>query len=69
MESPLCGPFLCSKMEVLFILIGASTFIALVFLCAFFWANTDGQYDDDETPAIRMLFDDELASHEPKEND
>ena len=55
-------------MEVIFILIGASFFIALVFLFAFYWANKSGQYDDDYTPSIRILFDDEFDSSQEKEN-
>lgn len=46
-------------MEVIFILIGFSLLIALGFLGAFIWATRSGQYDDDYTPSIRMLFDDE----------
>lgn len=46
-------------MEVIFILIGFSLLIALGFLFAFIWATKSGQYDDDYTPSIRMLFDDE----------
>ena len=46
-------------MEVIFILVGFSLLIALGFLAAFIWATKSGQYDDDYTPSIRMLFDDE----------
>ena len=46
-------------MEVIFILIGFSLLIALGFLFAFIWATKTGQYDDDYTPSIRMLFDDD----------
>lgn len=49
-------------MEVIFILIGFSLIIALGFLFAFIWATKSGQYDDDYTPSIRMLFDDEIKS-------
>jgi cbb3-type cytochrome oxidase maturation protein len=49
-------------MEVIFILIGFSLLIALGFLFAFIWATKSGQYDDDYTPSIRMLFDDEMDS-------
>ena len=54
-------------MDVLYFLIGCSVFIALIFLGAFFWANKTGQHEDTQTPAIRMLFDDELSI--PKEKD
>jgi cbb3-type cytochrome oxidase maturation protein len=46
-------------MNVIFFLIVLSLIIALGFLAAFFWAVRSGQYDDDYTPSVRMLFDDE----------
>ncbi|MEQ9441489.1 MAG: cbb3-type cytochrome oxidase assembly protein CcoS [Cyclobacteriaceae bacterium] len=45
-------------MSVIFILIGISLLVALCFLLAFLWASRSGQYDDDYTPSVRMLFDD-----------
>jgi cbb3-type cytochrome oxidase maturation protein len=50
-------------MSVLFILIAASIITALGFLVAFIWSVKSGQYDDDYTPSVRMLFDDELVSN------
>lgn len=47
-------------MEVIFVLILISLAVAAGFLMAYFWAMRAGQYDDDYTPAVRMLFDDEL---------
>ena len=49
-------------MDVLYFLIGCSVFVALIFLGAFIWANKTGQHEDTQTPAIRMLFDDELST-------
>lgn len=49
-------------MDALYFLIGCSVFVALVFLGAFIWANKSGQHEDTQTPAIRILFDDELSS-------
>jgi len=46
-------------MAVIFILIGLSLIVALIFLFLYIWSVKDGQYDDDQTPAIRILFDDE----------
>ena len=46
-------------MEVIFYLIGASLIVAGIFLAAFIWAVRSGQYDDDQGPAMRILFDDE----------
>lgn len=45
-------------MNIIFLLIGCSVFVALIFLIAFFWANKTGQHDDLYTPSIRILFDD-----------
>ena len=45
-------------MSVLILLIGFSIVIAGGFLVAFIWSVKKGQYDDDYTPSIRMLFDD-----------
>lgn len=53
-------------MEVIFILIGFSLLIALGFLASFIWATKTGQYDDNYTPSVRMLFDDEVVEKEDK---
>ena len=45
-------------MSVIFILISISLLVAVCFLGAFLWAIKTGQYDDNQTPAIRMLFED-----------
>jgi cbb3-type cytochrome oxidase maturation protein len=49
-----------SKMSVLFVLIAVSITVALGFLGAFLWSVRSGQYEDDYTPAIRMLFDNDI---------
>jgi len=49
-------------LSALFILIGISILVAAVFLVAFLWSVNDGQYDDDYTPSVRMLFDNEPES-------
>ena len=48
-------------MSVIYILITVSIAVAVVFLIAFIKAVKSGQYDDDYTPSVRMLFDDELV--------
>jgi len=45
-------------MSVIFILIGCSLLLASSFLIAFLWANKAGQFEDDYTPSVRMLFED-----------
>lgn len=46
-------------MNIFYLLIGVSLFAALIFLAAFIWAVKSGQFDDNETPSMRILFDDE----------
>ena len=45
-------------MNIIFLLIGISLILALVFLAAFFWSVKTGQFTDDYTPSVRVLFDD-----------
>jgi cbb3-type cytochrome oxidase maturation protein len=47
-------------LSALFVLIGISIFVAGGFLAAFLWSVDKGQFDDDYTPSIRILFDDEV---------
>ncbi len=51
-------------MSVLFVLIIISIVVAASFLGAFIWSVKSGQYEDDYTPSVRMLFDDELTKKE-----
>ena len=46
-------------MSALYFLIGASLFAAVGFLVAFIYTVKSGQYDDDYTPAVRILFENE----------
>lgn len=46
-------------MSVIFLLIIISVSVASVFLVGFIWAVKNGQYEDDYSPSVRMLFDDE----------
>lgn len=50
------------NMSVILLLIGVSVLVAGAFLAAFLWSVKNGQMDDDYTPSIRMLFDDEIPS-------
>ena len=54
--------FLCT-MGIIYLMLIVSLVIALIFLVGFFWAAKNGQYDDDYTPSIRMLFDEETDSN------
>ena len=52
-------------MSVIYLLITVSIFVAVLFLIAFIKAVRSGQYDDDYTPSVRMLFDDEIVKENP----
>lgn len=54
-------------MEVLYITIGVSIVVALIFFFAFIKSVKSGQYDDTYTPSVRMLFDDELVIDKKKD--
>lgn len=55
-------------MNIFYLLIGVSLFAALIFLGAFIWAVKSGQFDDNETPSMRILFDDELPAETKTDN-
>ncbi|MCC9137372.1 cbb3-type cytochrome oxidase assembly protein CcoS [Pontibacter silvestris] len=48
-------------MIIIFLLIGISVTVASGFLGGFLWAVRSGQFDDDYTPAVRMLFENEVT--------
>ncbi|QMU26649.1 cbb3-type cytochrome oxidase assembly protein CcoS [Adhaeribacter radiodurans] len=52
-------------MTIIFLLIGISLTVALLFLGSFIWAVRSGQYEDDYTPAVRMLFEEETPKDNP----
>ena len=49
-------------MKIIISLILVSLLIVIGFIAAFFWAVSSGQYDDDYTPSVRILLDDEDIS-------
>ena len=51
------------SMSVIVLLIGVSVLVAGAFLFAFLWSVKNGQMDDDYTPSIRILFEDEVKSN------
>lgn len=53
-------------MSVIYLLISISIIVAICFFIAFIKAVKSGQYDDDYTPSVRMLFDDELKQETNK---
>ena len=46
-------------METIFVLLPLALLIAAIAVGLFVWAAKTGQFDDLETPAVRILFDDE----------
>jgi len=46
-------------MSVIYVLIAVSLILALGFLVAFIWSVKNGQYEDEYSPSVRILFDDE----------
>ena len=64
--------YFCSEINeeivsVLVLLIGVSILVAVGFLIAFIWSVRSGQYEDDYTPSVRMLFDNEPIVNKNKE--
>ncbi len=49
-------------MSVIIVLLIASISVAALFLIAFFWGVKSGQFEDDYSPASRILFDDKPSS-------
>lgn len=54
-------------MSVIYMLITISIAVALLFFCLFIIAVRNGQYDDSHTPAVRMLFEDELIDEKQQD--
>ena len=48
-------------MNIIYMLLGVSVIVALIFFVAFIISVKKGQYDDVYTPSVRMLFEDELV--------
>lgn len=47
-------------MSVIIVLIAVSLGVAILFLGFFVWSVSKGQYDDDYTPSLRMLDDNNI---------
>lgn len=55
-------------MSALYFLIGVSLIAAIGFLLSFVVSIKNGQYDDEYTPSVRILLDDEVVSKEKENN-
>lgn len=51
-------------MEILYLLIPLSLVLVFAIGAAFWWALESGQFDDLDTPAHRMLMDDDRGEHQ-----
>lgn len=56
-------------MKIMLLLILLSLLLAAGFLLAYLWAARNGQFDDDYTPSIRMLFDEKTGETETVQQD
>lgn len=50
-------------MGIIYLMLVVSLVVALFFLVSFLWAIKSGQYEDDYTPSVRILFEDELINN------
>lgn len=48
-------------MSIIYILIPLALLVLLLAVWAFFWAVGSGQFDDMDTPAVRIIMDDDTA--------
>jgi cbb3-type cytochrome oxidase maturation protein len=55
-------------MGIIYIMLVVSLLVALFFLGSFLWAIKTGQYEDDYTPSVRILFEDDLISNNQNKN-
>ncbi len=53
-------------MSVILLLIAFSVVLAGGFLVAFFWSVRNGQYDDNYSASVRILFDDDKPQQAPE---
>ena len=55
------------QMDILYLMILCSVSLASIFLIVFIINVKKGQFEDDESPAVRILFDDEAKQDENQE--
>lgn len=55
-------------MGVIYVLLTISLIVAIIFFIAFIVSIRNGQFDDDYTPSVRMLFEDELIKEQTKQS-
>ncbi|WP_027375972.1 cbb3-type cytochrome oxidase assembly protein CcoS [Kaistella palustris] len=52
-------------MDILYLMILCSVLLAVVFLIIFIVSAKSGQFEDDESPAVRILMDSEIIKEKP----
>ncbi|WP_430407009.1 cbb3-type cytochrome oxidase assembly protein CcoS [Fluviicola sp.] len=53
---------------MIYIMLIVSLCLAVFFLVIFLWATKTGQYDDDYSPSVRILYEDESTKNETNQN-
>lgn len=53
-------------MDILYLMILCSVLLAVVFLIIFIVSARSGQFEDDESPAVRILLDSEIIKEKPE---
>jgi cbb3-type cytochrome oxidase maturation protein len=56
-------------MDILYLMIICSASLAVVFLIVFIINAKSGQFEDDESPAVRMLLDDVVKDQKTEEKE
>ena len=56
-------------MSVIFVVLPLALVLVGVAVAAYVWAAKRGQFDDLDTPALRMLHDDDATTSKPKDPD
>lgn len=52
-------------MDILYLMILCSVTLAVIFLIIFIISARKGQFEDDESPAVRILLDSEIIKEDP----
>lgn len=56
-------------MDILYLMILCSVTLAVIFLIIFIVNAKKGQFEDDESPAVRILLDSEIIKESPPEQE
>ena len=56
-------------MDILYLMILCSVTLAVIFLIIFILNAKKGQFEDDESPAVRILLDSEIIKEEPEKQE